>query len=281
MPAFRKAAPRLCLAAAAMFALSSAVCLYLALTQTYDAVLRHFTAGSVPAAAAAILCVAGALTAAAAGILCACARCRLSPAPPSGAAALASTLTAFLLLASFIWSIRASAGEPLSPLLIVRLVLMALSAAYFLLLSSEKASGTTAFAFLSLLPILYAFFSVLAAYFSGEYGMNAPVKSYDLMMYLSMALFFTGEARVALKRTQSPSYLFFALLCFVLCTAVGGSHLVIALHDTLGHGFSLTDSAVSLSVALFAAARVFSLQKEPEVMNDTQPAQGKDGTDES
>lgn len=257
MPSSQKLLLRLFASLAALCGIAAAVFLYIALNTTYDVTIRHFTAGSSPARLAAVFAAAGVLLSAAAGISLVPRRAVLRPGF-TPLVSFTSLLCAFLLIAAFIWTVRA--GLPSSVLSIVRLALMGLSAAYFFLVGAQRSSSGTLLPLLSLLPILFAFASVLVMYFSSEYGMNAPVKSYDLMMYLSMALFFTAETRAALDRTQTPGFVFFSLLCFVLCIAVAVPQLVISLHDTLGHGFSMTESAVAVAAALYAAARLLSLR---------------------
>jgi len=94
--------------------------------------------------------------------------------------------------------------------------------------------------------------------------MNAPLKSYLLMMYLSMALFFTAEARLTLGRAHTAGYTLLAGICTVLCGAVGAATLAVSLYDTQGFGFPLVECAAALSVAVFAAIRLFSMREATE-----------------
>lgn len=254
-------APRLVLISAAFIAaVGAAVFSYLALTDGYDIAIQHFAVGSPFPTIAACLCAAGILLGLAASFT-ALGRKFAVPEQPGALTVFAASMTGFMLLASFILSMRNL--ESFSALQIVLLSLMAISSAFFFLVTSNKTARGSGFAFLSLIPIVYAVAAVLAVYFDKKYGMNSPVKLYDLMMYLSMALFFTSEARVALGRVNSVTYIFFGTCCAVMATAVGGSHFAIALYDTVGHGFSLAESAAHLAIGLFAATRLISFRPIP------------------
>jgi hypothetical protein len=97
--------------------------------------------------------------------------------------------------------------------------------------------------------------------------MNSPVKTWDLAMYVSMALFFTAEARCALRIPRPASYAFCGIACVVMCTANGIAHTLVALHDTVGHGFSLVEAAAWVCIALYALSRLLHFGK------DTDPAE--------
>ena len=122
-------------------------------------------------------------------------------------------------------------------------------------------AGSEILSFVSMLPALYAVISMLSVYFDKTYAMNSPVKIYDLAMYAAMALFFVAEARCVLRIPRPASYAFCGIACTVMCTVNGASHFLVALHDTVGHGFSLVESAVWLCVALYALSRLFDFGK--------------------
>ena len=240
-------------------ALIAAVFLYFAQTVDYDPIIRHFSRhspfawGAAAAAAAALLCGI------AAGILKQKTADRTAGIHTSPLGIFAAAVTAFMLLASFILAIRSLAvGLPI--LEVLRLLLMAFSAAFFFLIAARERKTGGAMSLLSLCPLLFSLLSILTVYFDNDYGMNAPVKICWLLTYISMALFFTGETRVILGRALPFWHTFFGVFCFTMTASVGLSQLVISLNDTVGHGFSLLSSVLFVCIALYTAARLFAAE---------------------
>jgi len=247
-------------------AIAGAVFLYFAQTVDYDLSIRHFAKDSPYAVAASLSVAAAAVVGVAAGFILKRKSIPVRFSKPSAFFIFTSSITAFMMLASFILAIRElSRGLPI--LEILRLVLLALSAAFFFLVSTREKKGD-GFALLSLCPMLYALLSVLTVYFDTAYAMNSPLKSYYLLMYLSMALLFSAEARTAIRELQPFAYTFFGALCFVLSASIGLSQLAIALYDTVGHGFSVIDCALWIAISLFALSRLCSLTVGSEEETD-------------
>lgn len=249
-----RTAYKLLIALSCALALAAAVFLYFAQTVDYDLAIRHFARDSAHARAAVVCILLSLLSGLTAAIL----RTRLpipvAQIPLSPTATFGAACTAFMMLASFILSIRTlSTGLPI--LKIAELVLMALAAAYFFLIAAREPKGG-AFALLSLCPMLYAILALLNVYFDTSYAMNSPLKSYGLVLYISLALFFSAEARAVIKKPSAFLYTFFGVCCLTMTVALGLSQFVISLYDTVGHGFSLIDCVLRIAVALYAAARL-------------------------
>lgn len=264
---------KLLLGIAGLAALLAAVFLYFAQTVDYDLSIRHFARNSPYAWGFAVSVVAALTCGIAAGIGKSRAADRTAGIQINTFGIFAAAVTAFMLLASFILSIRAlSTGLPI--LEVLRLVLMALSAAFFFLIAAREKKAGGAAALLSLCPLLFSLVSVLTVYFDTDYGMNAPVKICWLLTYISMTLFFTGETRGVLGRTVPFWHTFFGVFCLTMTASVGLSQLTVALADTVGHGFSLVDSALFVCIALYAAARLFVTGTPvPAVSETAEPAQ--------
>ncbi len=263
-----------CTAALCIFTAASALSLFLALRLEYDNGIRHFILGAVWPTVSVILCLIGVLIAAVLAIGALRTKADAVPSRNASSAVFASTLLGFLLFASFILDIRALSDAGLTWFARILPALGGLSSFYFLALAirKENSAPSPMHAALSLLPILYAFLSVLNTFFDEAYAMNAPVKAYGLMMYLSMALFFTAEARLTLGRQKTASYCLFAGLCLTLCGTVGAAKLIIVL-VTPAYGFSLMECAASLVCALYAAVRLFSLDDIPAELPEEQEEQ--------
>ena len=242
-------------AALSFFSLCAAAALTTAVLTGYDPKLHHFEVGHLPAILAAVFCALGVLTSLAFALTV---RIRMISAAPAVTVPVlfTSALVGFLFLFIFVLTIP-SAETWMQR---IRLAIMALSAFSFLISTQRGTAVTPIRALLSLAPIVYAFLSVMEVYFDTSMGMNAPLKSYYLMMYLAMALFFTAEARVVLDRLQTPAYCLFAGLCTVLTGAVGLSHILFTLR---GYALPLTlpQSIAAGAIAVYAALRLFSLQK--------------------
>lgn len=265
MPHYFPKLRTVCAAVLSVLALGAAACLGAAVLTDYDFLLHHFAADSAPAAMAVVICLLGAVTALALALTVKGKKIHAAPAMTLPAV-FAAAMLGFLLLISFIFDIPAAAGWGQR----IRLAMMALAACYFLITTQKTAAESPVCALLSLAPIVYAFFSVMIVYFDETMGMNAPLKSYYLIMYLSMALFFTAEARVTLRRTKTPTYCLFAGLCVVLCGAVGISHIVLALRGTV-LTLSLRECIAVSAAALYAAARLFSLTECPKEEEEAAP----------
>lgn len=253
MPVSQRKRLAICCAAALLCAFGAAGALYFALTQGYDPVIRHFEVASPGGIAAACLCIAGVVIGAVAALLLRKEK-KATFSVPGTLTTFAAIVTAFMLMAAFMMAFRTLSGA--NTLTQIRIVLTALAAIYFFAVTSEKASDTALFPFVSLLPVLFAVFSILCTYFDKSYGMNAPVKTYDLMMYITMALFFTAEARCALHIPKPPLYAFFGIACETMCIANGVAHSLVALNDPIGHGFSLVESAAWVCIGVFALTRL-------------------------
>ena len=259
----RNRIPYICLIAlAATASLAAAVLLFFAQTVGYDLSIQHFAKNS-PYALGGAVCIGIALLA---GIVAGILRAHADKNPVRhnlpAAGVFAAACTAFMMLVSFIVSIRAlSTGLPI--LEIVKLVLMALSAAYFFLAAAKESKTGGGFALLSLCPMLYAVVSLLLVYFDKTYAMNSPLKSYQLLLYISMALFFSAEAHGIIHRPVPFRYTFFGTCCLAFAAALGLSQIVIAFHDTVGHGFSVLECAIRIAVAVYVAVRLFAASAAP------------------
>ncbi len=268
---------KLLLGTAGLAALIAAVCLYFAQTVDYDLSIRHFARNSPFAWGFAASFAAALLCGIAAAFLRRKNADRTAGIHTATFGIFAAAVTAFMLLAGFILSIRAlSAGLPVLELL--RLVLMAFSAAFFFLIAARERKTGGAAALLALCPLLFSILSVLTVYFDTDYGMNAPVKICWLITYISMTLFFTGETRVILGRTLPFWHTFFGVFCFTAAASVGLSQLAIALGDTVGHGFSLIDSALFVCIAMYTAARLFTADAKPA---DAETAEAAEAAEEA
>jgi len=262
--------------AALLCALGGAVCLSLALIRDYDIALGHFRAGSGLHTAAAVLCALGCL----AGIPAAITVRRTGDASPQPSGTrygvtLFSTLAGLLFVLCFLFT--AVRGEfPESTLERIRLVLLVLSAGYFLLLPSQKKEKPLSFMILSLIPILYGILSVLCVYFNSALAMNAPMKTWGILLHLAMSLYFTCEARYALDRVKPPYFALLGIWAAVLGIAAGGAQLFAAVRGILP-GAVLENAAV-LALGLLAAARVLSLGTEvPEETDGETPEESSAG----
>ncbi|MBQ7334814.1 MAG: hypothetical protein IJW95_05020 [Clostridia bacterium] len=275
MPIPKRKCLFICSLIAFVCALGAATGLYFALTRGYDPAIRHFEANSPGALAAACLCIAGTVTGAVAAILLRREK-KATVSIPGTLTIFAAILTAFMLMAVFMMAFRHLPGADI--LTQFRIALTALSALYFFFVTSEKASDTAIFPFVSLLPALFAVFSILCTYFDKSYGMNAPVKTYDLMMYIAMALFFTAEARCALRIPRPPLYALFGIACVTMCLSNGVAHSLVALNDPIGHGFSLVESATWTCIGLFALTRLLEYGRAAVPEKSSEPAQ--EGSDE-
>lgn len=258
MPSAKRNLLTLCSIAAALCAIVAAAGMHNALTDNYDASIRHFATNVPGAIVAACLSIAGVLIGCVAALLLRKEKTATTPAPGT-LTTFASVVTAFMMLAVFMMSVRAFSGAEILPQ--IKVVLTALAAVYFFLITSDKMAGSEILSFVSMLPALYAVISMLSVYFDKTYAMNSPVKIYDLAMYAAMALFFVAEARCVLRIPRPAPYAFCGIACTVMCTVNGASHFLVALHDTVGHGFSLVESAVWLCVALYALSRLFDFGK--------------------
>ena len=248
---------KLLLGAAGLLALAAAICLYFAQTVDYDLSIRHFARNSPYAYGFAASVIAALLCGIAAGLLRRKTADRTAGIHTGTLGIFAAAVTAFMLLASFILSIRGlSAGLPV--LQIIRPVLMALSAAFFFLVAAREKKTGGAAALLSLCPLLFSLVSVLTVYFDNSYGMNAPVKICWLLTYIALTRVFTAETRVVLGRALPFWHTLFGVFCLAMTASVGLSQLIISLNDTVGHGFSLIDSALFVSLALYTAVRLFT-----------------------
>lgn len=260
----------ICCLAALLCAFGAAGALYFALTRGYDPVIRHFAVNSPGGIAAACLCLAGILVGAVAAILLRKEK-KATASTPGTLTTFAAIVTAFMLMAAFMMAFRTLPGSDI--LTRIRIGLTAVAALYFFLITSEKASDTVFFPFVSMTPVLLAVFSILCAYFDDSYGMNAPVKSYHLIMYIAMALFFTAEARCALRMPRPALYALYGIACVTMCFTCGISHSLVAMNDTVGHGFSLVESATWSGIGLFALCRLL------EYGRDTVPEESQEETD--
>lgn len=258
MPSAKRNRLILCSIAALLCAIGAALGMHNALTDNYAAAIRLFSTDAPGAVVAACLSIAGILVAAVAGLFLLREKTATAPAPGT-LTTFAAIVTAFMLLAVFMMSVRTFSGGEILPQ--IRVVLTAFAAVYFFLITSEKMADSPLLPFVSMLPILYALAAMLCAYFDKSYGMNSPVKMYDLAMYAAMTLFFTAESRCVLRIPRPASYAFCGIACMVMCTVGGVSHILVALHDTVGHGFSLVESAAWLCVALYALSRLLDFGK--------------------
>ncbi len=236
-----------------LLSLIAGVLLYFAQTTGYDSTIEHFAKGSPHATATAVLIAILSLG----GIAVSFFRPKEGPlsdfSGPGPFTAFTGALLGFLLLVSFIMEIGAlSEGLPL--LTVIRFVSMALAAIYFFLTALTEGKGG-GYALASLCPMLFAMLSVLVAYFERGFGLNSPVKTYTILAYVAMALFFSSESRFALGRGALFWHTAFSVLCIAFALPVGLSRFVLALSGN-PLGMSPLESAICMLVAFYALSRL-------------------------
>lgn len=244
--------------------LAAGISLYSGIIRDFDLSIRHFAAGSPHLTVAVVCTVLSILCGVAAGFLC---RKQKSATPSTSASSVLffGYLAAFLLFARFILEVQSvmSAPSGTNVLSVLHMICMIGTAAFLFLSMSARTADGTLYSTLSLVAIVFAILSVLLTYFDGENPMNAELKSWQLMMLLAQALFFTAESRVALRRCVPATYTALAGLCAALSVSYGLAHVPLFFYNPTGYDAALIESLAHLTLGLYAAARMFSCREHP------------------
>lgn len=244
----------------------------------YDAKLQHFEAGNAPLVISAIcfvLAVLGAVVSAFAsrGL-------ELELKAPSYLTRFTSAFAAVLLVFSFVMTLAFGGFSELDILGRLASLLGLLSAVYFLVVAFDTKLGG-ALPLLSIVCLLRSVAVLMQVYFSSLYAINAPIKSYLLVLYSAEVLFFCAETRISLDRKKAPRLVMFTL-AEVACGAVAPALLVC---DLMGEEILLFDLLTSITMTviwLFSVSRAVSfigaLQKSTaDVAAASEEADAPDG----
>ena len=245
------------------------VCYLLAVLNEYDSTIHHFEVGSTKAVAAAVFCLLSLILGAVCGLLyrkSAEVPAEDTPVPVTFAAcasALLTVATCFFTLLS---------GGTVSASGFVSLIFGAAAAVFFFLLAMGHDKHSVTVIGFSLCPICYALVTMLVVYRSMTYAMNSPVKIYAILMWLAFALYFTEEARNALKRTVPWEFALCAVCAMTFGFMQGVTEIVGSLTDP-ALSFSLLDGVQHTVIGLLALCRLLTVETPKETEN-TIPTKG-------
>ncbi len=228
---------------ALLAALGGAVLLFFAMEGDYDAAIKHFDFNSEYANY--VLATAlGGLALAIAGFFLSSKK--LSFARNGRGVTFPVTfvsILAGLMCAIHFWiGVRGGVPEEKPGLLLAELTFTVLSAVYFFL----KAFGLTykkpALALTGLIPALMFAFKLLRLYFDNTDPLNAPLKLYTIVMYVSFMFYFTAEAGVDILRPKmSRKYAFSGIAAVSVGGMVSLSKLAVRVIDVDKFGYDIIE----------------------------------------
>lgn len=243
------------LIAALIFSVCGAVFLALAVLFGYDTDIGHFSQDNSWNTIAAVCFSLGVLTAVICGVVLR-GKFELGGEKSSYFVKFFGALAAVLLAACFIMSFISGDFEKSDVLGRVAALFTLLAAPYLLMIAfglNREFYG----AILALITAVKFIVSLMQVYFSSYYAINAPIKSYLLVLYCAAILYFCAETRISLGRNSFSAIAVFTML-EVVCGAVAPAFLVCNL---LSFEIVLADiltSSLMTAVWLLSVCRGFS-----------------------
>ncbi len=221
----------------------------------YDSKIQHFETGNIFVSISAI-CFIAALAAASVAAFFA-RKTKVNKKEPTYFTRFTAAFAAILSLASFIMNVALGGFGELDILGRLASLLGLLAAAYLLVVAFNTEIGG-GLPLLALVCVLRFVAVLMQVYFSSLYAINAPIKSYLLVMYCAAILFFCAETRVSLGRMSAPRVLLFTLFevacgsiapAFAICDLISGEVLLFDVLTAIG----------MTAIWLFAISRALSL----------------------
>ena len=146
-------------------------------------------------------------------------------------------------------------------------ILAMLSVLYLVLCASDRERHSQKRAMLGLCATVFFAAYATYLYFDSTLPINAPNKLIDQMAYLFAAIFFLFETRISLGRELWRPYVASGLIAATLCIYASLPSLIVYLAKGFLVSNSVFDFALTLSVALYAVARIVQygmLKKDEE-----------------
>ncbi len=193
-------------------AIGGAATLIYAMETEYDPAIMHFDVGSFGAATAAVICALGAAIAVV-GFFTTTNKLSFEPDGKfSFAEVFVSTLAG--LLCFFYLYLGIVGGKPESKIGVfyAEMALSALAGVYFMLKASGLTDKHPSLNLFALFPALMSAFTLLRLYFNSNEPLNAPLKTFEIVMTVSYMLGFTANAGVSILRPKMSRKFVFASL---------------------------------------------------------------------
>ena len=246
----------------------AAILVYAMLTE-YDPAIMHFEIGSFGVVAASALLIAGAVCAAI-GFFTTTKRLGFRPSTRfSFAEVFVSTLAG--LLCFFYLYLGVTGEKPVAKIGVfyAEMALAALSGAFFIL----KALGVTEkhrwMNLFGLFPALLSAFTLLRLYFTSNEPLNAPLKTFEIVMTVALMLGFAGDAGVSIEHpSMSRKYAFASLFGISAAGMVSISRVAARLIDADTFEFNIVRETFRLVFWLYIvtsfAIKYFRSREIPE-----------------
>ncbi len=250
-------------------ALGGAAILVYAMLTEYDPSIMHFEIGSVGVVAAVALCVAGAVCAAV-GFFTTTKRLGFRPSAKFHfAEVFVSTLAGLLCFFYLYLGVTGEKPSAKIGVFYAEMALAALSGAFFIL----KALGVTDkyrwMNLFGLFPALLSAFTLLRLYFTSNEPLNAPLKTFEIVMTVALMLGFAGDAGVSIEHPgMSRKYAFASLFGISAAGMVSISRVAARLIDADTFEFNIVRETFRLVFWLYIvtsfAIKYFRSREIPE-----------------
>ena len=258
-------------------ALGGAAILVYAMLTEYDPVIMHFEIGSIGAAAATVLCVAGAVCAAV-GFFTTTNRLVFRPSRRfSFAEVFVSTLAGLLCFFYLYLGITGEKPDSKLGVFYAEMALSALSGAFFILKALGIADKKRWLNLFGLFPALLSAFTLLRLYFTSNEPLNAPLKTFEIVMTVALMLAFAGDAGVSIEHPgMSRKYAFASLIGISAAGMVSISRVAARLIDADAFDFNIVRETFRLVFWLYIvtsfARKYFRSREIPEeeALNDNE-----------
>lgn len=242
------------LSAVLVFAVIGGAALVIAVNGGYDSKIQHFESGNTALVISAVSFVLAAF--AAVGGAFASRGFKLEIKAPSYFARFTSAFSAVLLVFCLVMALLSGEFSELDLLGRLASLLGLLAAAYFFVVAFDTKLGGV-LPLLSIVGLLRFVAVLMQVYFSSLYAINAPVKSYLLVLYSASVLLLCAETRISLGRKNAPRLVLFTLAevavgaiapAFLICNLIGEEILL----------FDLLNAITMTAIWLFSISRAIS-----------------------
>ena len=250
-------------------AIGGAAILTYAMLTEYDPAIMHFEFDSVGVIAAVAACCAGALCAVV-GFFTTTKRLGFRPSSRfSFAEVFVSTLAGLLCFFYLYLGITGDKPEAKIGVFYAEMALAALSGVFFLLKASGVTDKKRSLNLFGLFPALLSAFTLLRLYFNSNEPLNAPLKTFEIVMTVALMLAFAGDAGVSIERpAMSRKYAFASLFGISAAGMVSISRVAARIIDADTFDFNIVRETFRLVFWLYIvvsfAIKYFRSREIPE-----------------
>ena len=212
---------------------------------------------------------------------------------------ISSSLTGFLLVASFVLQILDIINDPVwknnlsgyiknNTFDFILIFAAILGAVYFFKTASLRPIGTTlgdndaaipkfsqGYILFSFFPIIWVFLNIFKCFFDMNKSVNSPIRIYELVCFLSLSLYLVAESRILVGKRETSKFFSFAYTSILLTSLSALPNFILSSFWILETSTPVIVYGVQISLLLYISSRIYSQIKYGEYLLIKAPSNEK------